>query len=119
MPDRGYQSATRSSGLSVADRVGPLECSEVLARGRVRDGATRILRVVVLEPGRRGRDLGGTRARVKPRDSRGPTRAGAGGFWPSHIAFTYLLQGLLEFAAFSQLAQIEPTAEGVMMTHVP
>ena len=112
MPDRGYQSATRSSGLSVVDRVGPLESSEVLARGRVRDGATRILRVVVLEPGRRGRDLGGTRARVKPRDSRGPTRAGAGGFWPSHIAFTYLLQGLLEFAAFSQLAQSSQLLRG-------
>jgi hypothetical protein len=59
-----------------------------------------------------GRDLGGTRARVKPRDSRGPTRAGAGGFWPSHIAFTYLLQGLLEFAAFSQLAQSSQLLRG-------
>ena len=112
MPDRGYRSATHSSGLSVAGRVGPLESSEVLARGRVRDGATRILRVVVLEPGRRGRDLGGTRARVKPRDSRGPTRAGAGGFWPSHIAFTYLLQGLLEFAAIQSLAQSSQLLRG-------
>ncbi len=69
---------------------------------------------MVLEPGKGDVIWGGgvIRARVKPRDSRGPKRAGAGGFWLSHIAFTYLLQGLLEFAAIQSLAQLSQLLRG-------